>query len=389
MSDKIICEICKKQYKDEKTFKMHFIRYHFKDLTAEKQADFEIKNSTSKLRNIPKNILTQYFIKLKEYNNLEKLYRNSFYTFYTRILIVRPFNCNTDFDIFFTKLLPWYKEHPLSGCSYKICSLIFDKEEDISKLLKYLKANNPGYQHDGSLSPFSKDFIGYKGLSSEDKEKSVRKATKHGTPGRTSNQKEYWLKYGYSLEEAEEMVAERQRTFSLEKCVKRYGEEEGRKRFNERQQKWQKTLNSKPLEEIIRINRAKFLNAGKNGYSIISQELFWEVYNQIKGNFSKIYFGQLNQETKDKETGTKNWEYIVQIDKKAYMLDFFVKDTKKVIEFDGDYWHQRTPDCIKKDELRDKVLMKAGYTIKRIKESNFVKNRKKIIKECIKFLSTK
>ena len=204
-----------------------------------------------------------------------------------------------------------------------------------------------------------------------------------------ANQIEYWTKRGYSTEEAKELVSERQRTFSLEKCIERYGEEEGCKRFEERQQKWQNTLNNKPLEEIIRINRAKFLNAGKNGYSAISQELFWAIYEQVKNNFSKIYFGQLNQKTKDKETGEKNWEYVIKMDKKVYMLDFFVKDTKKIIEFDGDYWHHKKPECLEKDRLRDEALTKAGYTIKRIKEGNFTKNKKKIIKECVKFLSTK
>ncbi len=50
-----------------------------------------------------------------------------------------------------------------------------------------------------------------------------------------SNQIGYWLKQGYSEEEAIEKVKERQSTFTLEKCIQKYGEIEGRKRFEERQ----------------------------------------------------------------------------------------------------------------------------------------------------------
>lgn len=64
------------------------------------------------------------------------------------------------------------------------------------------------------------------------------------------NQVGYWLKQGYSEEESKKLVSERQRTFTLEKCLQRYGEIEGKRIFNERQIKWQKTLNSKSKEEI-------------------------------------------------------------------------------------------------------------------------------------------
>ena len=43
-------------------------------------------------------------------------------------------------------------------------------------------------------------------------------------------------------EQAKNALAERQRTFTLEKCISKYGEEEGLRRFSERQQKWLKSL---------------------------------------------------------------------------------------------------------------------------------------------------
>ena len=55
------------------------------------------------------------------------------------------------------------------------------------------------------------------------------------------NQKEYWTKKGYSTEDAISMVTEHQRTFSKEICIEKYGEEEGLKKFYERNKKWQES----------------------------------------------------------------------------------------------------------------------------------------------------
>ena len=57
---------------------------------------------------------------------------------------------------------------------------------------------------------------------------------------------EYWLSKGYSFEEAKIMLSNRQKTFSREICIKKYGEKDGLKRFNERQKKWVDSLKSLP-----------------------------------------------------------------------------------------------------------------------------------------------
>jgi hypothetical protein len=68
---------------------------------------------------------------------------------------------------------------------------------------------------------------------------------------------EYYLERGYSEEEAKELIKERQATGRLDKFIKRYGEEEGTKRWEERQVKWQKTLGDKPEDEKIEIGLSK------------------------------------------------------------------------------------------------------------------------------------
>jgi len=71
------------------------------------------------------------------------------------------------------------------------------------------------------------------------------------------NQLGYWIKKGYSEEDAKKQLSKSQTTFSLQICIDKYGIEEGTKVFNKRQEKWQETLNSKPQEEIDRINKSK------------------------------------------------------------------------------------------------------------------------------------
>jgi hypothetical protein len=54
-------------------------------------------------------------------------------------------------------------------------------------------------------------------------------------------QKEYWIKKGFSEEESIEIISKNQSTFSLHKCIKELGEEEGKKKWGERQEKWKKS----------------------------------------------------------------------------------------------------------------------------------------------------
>lgn len=52
----------------------------------------------------------------------------------------------------------------------------------------------------------------------------------------------YWLKLGYNLDESKEKVSERQTTFSLEKCIKKFGENIGLEIWENRQTKWKESL---------------------------------------------------------------------------------------------------------------------------------------------------
>lgn len=67
---------------------------------------------------------------------------------------------------------------------------------------------------------------------------------------------EYWLERGFDEETAKKKVSELQHTFSLERCVEKYGEH-GIEKWKERQEKWQSTLNSKTDEEKENIKSKK------------------------------------------------------------------------------------------------------------------------------------
>jgi len=69
--------------------------------------------------------------------------------------------------------------------------------------------------------------------------------------------KEYWMKQGLSEYLAEKKVTEIQLNFSLEKCIKKHGEEKGTEIWQQRQDKWQATLNSKSKEEKVELNKSK------------------------------------------------------------------------------------------------------------------------------------
>jgi len=66
---------------------------------------------------------------------------------------------------------------------------------------------------------------------------------------------EFYIERGFTESEAQEQRKERQKTFSLKKCVERFGEEEGLRIFKERQTRWRNTLDTKSDEEKESIRR--------------------------------------------------------------------------------------------------------------------------------------
>jgi hypothetical protein len=81
-----------------------------------------------------------------------------------------------------------------------------------------------------------------------------------------------------------------------------------------------------------------------NRYSQISQDLFWEIHDKLI-NKTNVYFHNLNSEFVIRIPESFNYINTVMI------VDFKYKN--KIIEYNGNYWH----DC-DKDNIRYEILKK-------------------------------
>jgi len=203
---------------------------------------------------------------------------------------------------------------------------------------------------------------------------------------------QYWIKKGYTKEKAEIKRKERQTTFSKEICIKKYGEEVGLIKWQERQDKWLKALDDKTDEEKIEINRKKLLN--NSGYSKMSQDLFWSIYNNFKEH--NIIF----QELSNREVIMYNHDI-----KQMYKYDYVDFTNKKVIEFNGDFWHcnpkkynenyfnkvkqKYANELWNKDKIKNDFVINKGYDLLVVWETDFKQNKEKVIKQCIDFINKK
>jgi hypothetical protein len=144
----------------------------------------------------------------------------------------------------------------------------YKEVETISKSLKnemshrVLGDKNPAYQHGGKFSPFSKKFVKYQDKTEVELESIVNSLCERAISTKEENSSnpvtlDYYIVRGYSEKEAKAMLTERQSTFTLSKCVAKFGEEEGKRIWLERQDRWQNTLKSKPQKEIDDINKRK------------------------------------------------------------------------------------------------------------------------------------
>lgn len=136
---------------------------------------------------------------------------------------------------------------------------------------KYYTRDEADYERN-SRRPIRKEYWIEKGYSEEESEMlALKTKTKNNIKGSkraaeinpeihklTSKRCiEYWINLGYSKIEAKEKVSEQQATFTLEKCIEKYGEECGKQRWLDRQEKWKETLDNKTDSEKTEIRRKK------------------------------------------------------------------------------------------------------------------------------------
>lgn len=218
-------------------------------------------------------------------------------------------------------------------------------------------SNNPGFQHGGRMSPFSKKSSFY------DPTLNTRVMDNHKKNKTLPIYKEYWISRGFTEEESIQKVREQQTQFSLEKCIKKHGQEAGTKIWNDRQEKWLKSYK-------------------KTNFSKISQVLFNELMTKLSNTGNIYYATHDRSDMKD----YINKEYTLKLKDISIKPDFICLDRKRIIEFDGDYWHRDNIANPTREFKRQAALEDFGFSVFRVKECVFKSNKQKVIEECIRFL---
>jgi hypothetical protein len=259
-------------------------------------------------------------------------------------------------------------------------SLIVSKNE--SKRLSFNRTGEMNNNHKSkttleqrqSISPFSKKFKKYKNDTDRD---NFLKTFDIVNP----NQKRYWLNKGFSEDEAKQKISERQKTFTLEKCIAKLGEIEGTKRFNDRNSKWsakieEKYKNGEFSRKPKKINSTRISNMSK---TVISELL-------------KIYPDAICYEN----------EFEIFDEEHGKWIGFDFKVGKKIIEINGDYWHCN-PIKYKADYYNKNLKMTAqekwnydkqkiefanskGFEVLEVWENDIKQNKNNVINTCLQFL---
>jgi len=199
-----------------------------------------------------------------------------------------------------------------------------------------------------------------------------------------TTQLKYWLKKGFTESESIEKIKERQKTFSLEKCIKKYGELQGLEIWNNRQRKW-----SEKIE--IKYKNGDFVRFKNDNYSDLEIELFEIVIQKLNLINETIHYGK-----------KQFFKYFKNLGK-TFSYDFVYK--KKIIEFNGDYWHCNPKkyngnyfhkylqmfayEIWEKDKLKINSIKNVGYDVLVIWESDYKNHNEQTIQKCIDFLNGK
>lgn len=160
------------------------------------------------------------------------------------------------------------------------------------------------------------------------------------------------IKYGMSLDEYN--LYNKSRAVTLENLIKKYGEDEGKIKYNNycKRQAFTNTIEYLGEERYKKVSRLKShtldvyiqrygeelgkeklveffeKNTCKNSYSKISQQLFKKVEKILtKKEQQHLYYAQ------------KNKEYGLLYENKCFLYDFICTDLKFCIEYHGDHYH--------------------------------------------------
>lgn len=195
---------------------------------------------------------------------------------------------------------------------------------------------NPAFQHDGLLSPFSKKFI-----KGDVKEETIKKAheSREANNG-YQTRLEYWTER-YGDEEGKKLYYERQRTFSKDTLIEKHGEEKGIRLWEERQVKWLNSLEKLPVSKKIEIrskqgfwryadphtDRMQYEGRGKDELTT-----FYVIeYSPLKSNETYIKIGVTNRNITSRFPLVTIKNVIIEHKSSRYVNFHIERDVKKYI----------------------------------------------------------
>ena len=236
----------------------------------------------------------------------------------------------------------------------------------------------------------------------------------------------------YTENEWSQLCDKKKSNLGLDGYVKKYGEVDGRLKWNTYSTKWRLGIEKRKLSGMWKngqsLSEYQDRYGIKDGYDLwkrksekrnhtLSLRGFIERFGDFEGKFkyythidkmikncrstsacSKIsqemfhlIYMELNEEQKlDCKYSTLNEEqsFFVNescgIKSKIIYVDFKCKNV--IIEFDGEYWHS-FPSVIHNDNCRNTYLTLNGYKILRITESDFKKDKKTTVMRCKDFIN--
>lgn len=103
-----------------------------------------------------------------------------------------------------------------------------------------------------------------------------------GVDDRTITQYKYWMNRGYSEYNAKLKVSELQNTFSLDICIAKYGEIDGKTRWDDRQKLWHKTLHANNDMDIVNATKSCTLLSFVEKYGVITGKKKYKKLCKIK-----------------------------------------------------------------------------------------------------------
>ncbi len=169
---------------------------------------------------------------------------------------------------------------------------------------------------------------------------------------------QFYLNKGMTEEEAKKALSTRQSTFSLDKCIEKYGIEEGTKKWKDRQDRWQATLNDKTEEEINDINRRKDArsmewalkktNGNLEDARKLRQDLIEKTTNKLPfiskesiRFFLPIITWIQNEFGNVKYYGVDTSEFFLRSGNSIFFYDFYLPDIKLCVEYHGIAFHPK------------------------------------------------